>query len=529
MSGYDDDELHWEDLAFVADMSDRSALLGWGRVPFLLESQNDGGGLFVVPVDQSDLEKPRKKRGFLGSQSPSFGRMRVVLTGPDGATRELTSSASWIRIDGLLPDTSYRVQLFLRPVDKDEKLGTERPFAPTTRLAQHSHGRTLYLRPPVPIERRCTTHPSPTGPTPAFRFFVLGDQGTGIVGDDDGSAEKLQAAVALRMNAVSERKGAPPVRFMLGTGDNVYAKKLSMVVNLALKVAKKPLSKLMPDNWGDVSRDSGDEDDEWYTAFFAPYQRLLAHIPFYPVAGNHDGDETENQDDRRQLADNLYLVERFGERGLHSPFRLNCKSPESICKSGLFYRFRFGRDFEFAALDTSNTFPVGGTPYMAVNAETLDQLGKSDARWVVPFAHHAPFGAGPSHVHDAGDIRRSRAYLWTNGRLRSPATRVSFFGHEHNFQHFCSDEGNHVFITGGAGKASLEEPPLLEHAIAGHDGVRLRGWGTGGHFLECTFEPERQRLTVTVHGVELGREHANASWRGRLDAAQPIVIEAGTP
>ena len=57
------------------------------------------------------------------------------------------------------------------------------------------------------------------------------------------------------------------VRFVLTTGDNVYAGRRIMGVPIG---------------------DHGDEDDDWFFTFFQPYRYMVNRVPVYPCIGNHD-------------------------------------------------------------------------------------------------------------------------------------------------------------------------------------------------------------------------------------------------
>lgn len=61
----------------------------------------------------------------------------------------------------------------------------------------------------------------------------------------------------------------------------------------------------------DALKQTGDEDDGWYLTLYQPYRHLVDHLPLYPAAGNHDGADQEESDDRAQLADNFHLENRF--------------------------------------------------------------------------------------------------------------------------------------------------------------------------------------------------------------------------
>ena len=57
-------------------------------------------------------------------------------------------------------------------------------------------------------------------------------------------------------------------------------------------------------------RGTGARDADWQRKFFEPYKDVLAHVPFYPSLGNHDGNETENREDLAAYLDNFFFPGR---------------------------------------------------------------------------------------------------------------------------------------------------------------------------------------------------------------------------
>ena len=133
---------------------------------------------------------------------------------------------------------------------------------------------------------RFRTHPAPDQAlgTP-LTFAVIGDFGVGI-----RKSEPDEAAARDRRGAAAWPSTQHDVRFVLTTGDNIYAGK---------RVLGLPIG------------DHGDEDDDWFFTFYQPYRYFLNRIPFYPSIGNHDSAETEERDDRDQVLDNFFLRERM--------------------------------------------------------------------------------------------------------------------------------------------------------------------------------------------------------------------------
>jgi 3',5'-cyclic AMP phosphodiesterase CpdA len=222
---------------------------------------------------------------------------------------------------------------------------------------------------------------------------------------------------------------------------------------------------------------TGDEDDDWFFTFYQPYRYVLNRIPFYPSVGNHDGNETEVNDDRDQLMDNFFLAERLqGEEA----------AGRASIGPGLFYRFRYGRDVEFVCIDTSRRSLLFGDRFFRHRnhvpfLESAFSARPDAPRWLVPFSHHPPYCAGPLHGN-------SKSSLETLVPLyRRAGVRLVLSGHEHNFQHSRAD-GIDYFVTGGGGKVRPGPPRDFEAA-------RTVSWAAACHFLLVKIEGGTAEVT----------------------------------
>lgn len=126
-------------------------------------------------------------------------------------------------------------------------------------------------------ENRFRTFPA-TDASPPVRFAVLGDFGVGILAADEEAEENALHQTRLA-RALERTCDGGDVLLVLTTGDNVYL-----------------------DTTG-----TGNEDDDWYASFYAPYRYAINRVPVFPTVGNHDAGDTESSDDRDQLADNFFL------------------------------------------------------------------------------------------------------------------------------------------------------------------------------------------------------------------------------
>jgi hypothetical protein len=334
-------------------------------------------------------------RNTIGRSSPSHGKAVVKIAG-----RELTEEKrNWVTATGLQPDTEYAYEVLIggRPIGA----------------------------------AKLRTWPAKTD---RLTFFVIGDFGNG---------SRAQYRVAEAMWKEFE-KSRDPVRFVLTTGDNIYAHKI-------------------------LRFGSGDEDDEWDSRFFRPYEPLLARIPFYPTLGNHDGNESESRADLAAYLDNFFFPRARPAR---------------------YYHFSYADLAEFFALDTSlNTMegrPASGYgPDGAQIRWLAGQLGAAAAPWKIAFFHHPPFGAGPRHEPSLGGLSH------IVGMLAGKGVRVAFNGHEHNFQFSeqnASTQGIRFIVTGAGGE--LRGGDVRKNMARTH----IEGWAPQHHFLRVEIQARRMRI-----------------------------------
>ncbi len=365
----------------------------------------------------------------IGRQSPSHGKAIVRIDG-----RELAAEReNWVRVTGLTPDRDYPYEVWLGGA----KIGG-------------GSVRTW----PVKSDK--------------LAFFVIGDYG-------NGSDAQRRVAGAM-VKAFEARRSANPVRFVLTTGDNLYA-------NTFLGVP--------------VSR-TGDRDRDWESKFYVPYQRLLAEIPFYPVLGNHDGNESESVGDLAAYLDNFFFP--GGE-----PAR--------------YYKFGFGGLVDFFALDTTTNTPIGPlTPAYAKDgpqfAWLLKSLEESRAPWKISYFHHPPFTGGPRHEPKLDEIQH------IVDALGKANVRAVFNGHEHNFQFSFVDErtrGVQYMVTGAAGELRGEN---IRNGLAA---AHIAGWAAQRHFLLVEIEGESMRVhPLSDHPVKV-RDREGKS------IAMPLIVPREPP
>jgi tartrate-resistant acid phosphatase type 5 len=440
-------DFHGEPYIYLAGLTHDSALIAWGAFYFRIREKT----LDYKLLDDEEVEPALRET--IGVRSTPYGPARVVVrekaTGIEAASmRVFDANHCWV--SGLEPDTDYTYQVFVTPTGKRNATAKEDEWAKGERWDWSHEGGKPNLRAGGQYRNEFRTFPDPSLPTPRFTFAVLGDFGVGIKNPSDEDHRQREVAIALQKAA--DEFGA---RFVLTTGDNIYAGSRFL--------------------W--ITTSEGDEDDDWFFTYFQPYRYILNRIPVYPTIGNHDTGEAESVDDRDQLFDNLYLNERFAGEDKYGRASLG---------PGLFYRFNYGRDVEFIALDTSKERLFGSR--LIDHPKHNDFIERSFSvqrtqrpKWQIPFSHHPPFSAGPFHFNTRS-MHRLLPLFDTVG------VRAMFSGHEHNFQHSMNN-GIHYVITGGGGKLRRSEPTQSGYAEA-----FTQSWAGAFNFLIVTIDGD----TMTI-------------------------------
>jgi hypothetical protein len=427
-------QVHFEPYVYLAGLTHKSALVAWGGFYFRVARVERDWKL----VDDSDLDSvhpPRKSS--IGASSSPYGSARVEVRDEAGAlaaTAE-TATANHVWVAGLEADRAYSYRVVVN--GQEWAAGPRRDW-----LVGAGPGEQGLVESGRVYDNRFRTHPRPEQDVD-LTFAAIGDFGTGI--RKPSSEARRQREVAQALESSVDREG---LRLLLTTGDNIYAGRSLLGIPLG---------------------STGDEDDDWFFTYFQPYRYVLNRIPVYPCIGNHDGNETEVNDDRDQIMDNLFLAERLkGEEA----------AGRASIGPGLFYRFRFGSEIEFVCIDSSRRSLLFGerffrhpnhTAFLQAAFPPVAEGAPATPRWRIPFAHHPPYCAGPTY----GNSRSSLEHLVP--LYRRSGVRVVLSGHEHNFQHSERD-GVHYFVTGGAGKVRSAAPQAF--ASAG-----TVSWARSAHFL----------------------------------------------
>jgi len=404
----------------LIDVTREAALIAWGHFD-LVQSER---GWRSSSIDET-----------IGARAVPLGRAAVEVLDTDGTvvSRATTDEANHVWVGELKPATTYRYRVTVDGEPWGE--GERYDWSPTG------------LKPPSrPPRYQLRTHPESDRPDP-ITFLAVGDFGVGIASPDG----QRQLAVARTMQRLAD---ANDVRFVIGLGDTIYH------------------------GPGGPHDHSGADDDDWWLAFFQPYRYLLDHLPFYPTAGNHDGSDEEDADDRAQLEDNLYLDVRFGPRAEEGRASLG---------PGLFYRLELGTLLELMCVDTTWGAEQGQHWFDdAGHRRWLESaLADGGARWRIPFCHHPAWGAGPHHEGMAEQVDQL-VPLYRDGGVR-----MLLHGHEHNFQH-GRVEGLDYLVAGGGAKRQPDPPVWFEEA-------GTLSWSSEAHCL--LVQVTEDHLTVVPYGA----------------------------
>jgi hypothetical protein len=436
-------EFHSEPYLYLAGLSHKSALIAWGA--FYFRSRSSGPAKLVDDDDLQWVHPPRCDS--IGCRSKPYGPAEVEVRDAAGVlvASAMTNEANHCQVAGLQPDTSYTYTV--RVKHEEWGSGLRWDWNPEVQgLVQSGGSYTNTFR----------TLPDPTLPLSApFTFAVIGDFGTGV--RKPSTARKRQREVALALGRAVETEN---VRLILTTGDNIYAAQRFLL-------------------W---TRDSGDEDDDWFFTFFQPYRYAINRVPVCPSIGNHDTGETEERDDRNQVMDNFYLSTRLATE---------IAAGRASVGPGLFYKFRVSSDVEFVCLDTSKEHffrrarLLGYPKHQEFVRSAFPALPADRIPWRIPFCHHPPFCAGPLHGNTDG--MEEAVSLFEAGGVRAV-----FSGHEHNFQH-SHWNGIDYFVSGAGSKIRPGTPRRTTDA-------HTVSWAAECHFLLVTIDGAT--MTVRIVGGE---------------------------
>lgn len=455
--------IHREPYITLAAVTQDSALITWGAFFFEVTGQEIDGRFKIIEDKNLKFINPPRETS-IGETSNFYGPATIRVweeNGTQAAEIEVTGDPpetrvnhAWIR--NLKPNTEYRYELLVKgePWAQEERrdwvfMNGKQGMLPNKRI----------------YENEFKTYPRTDQATPDFAFAVIGDYGRGVRKPSTLSNRQREIAVALE-----EAVRAKAVRFVLTTGDNIYA--------------------------------GGDADSDWFFTHYQPYRYILNRVPFYPCCGNHDTDETEASDDYVQLLDNFYIRQRF--------FSGNRDEGDAVKDNGLFYNFRFGRDVSFIAIDSARQTPDGPRAFQKDTNKNfiksvIPEIQEPATAWRIPFFHHPPYVDGPSYTNFEEVIAELVQPIFEKAGVR-----LVFNGHEHNLQ--ISKKNNiYYVVTGSAGDL---RPDNLFGAAEAHN----IAWAPSHHFM--LVEYVGGKMHITPYG-----ELSN----GKLQALTNVKDSQGNP
>src|SRR5688572_21261167 len=197
-------EFHSEPYIYLPAVSHKSALIAWGA--FYFRTNSKGHWKIVDDDDLKYVHPPRKDS--IGAQSAPYGPARVEVYDRTGAVVSVakTETCNHVWVTGLTPDTEYTYKVLVKGVEW--ATGERWDWSAEHKALAQNGGR---------YENRFRTNPEATRPASDVAFAVIGDFGIGVR-HHSPNRRQLQVAHALRRIVESE-----DVRFLLTTGDNIYA------------------------------------------------------------------------------------------------------------------------------------------------------------------------------------------------------------------------------------------------------------------------------------------------------------------
>jgi len=212
---------------------------------------------------------------------------------------------------------------------------------------------------------------------------------------------------------------------------------------------------------GDVV-DDGFAKHQWVNDLFEPSKRLFAHVPTFPVIGNHE-------------KNSHWYYDYF-----------SLPAPE------YYYTFHYG-NAQFFMIDSNKDLSKGSEQYKWLEYE----LKKSRATWKFTAHHHPCFSSDEDDYGDRWKGKASRGYSWGDQNARQLVelyekygVDIAFAGHIHSYERTW---------------------PILAMSINQKNGVRYIVSGGGGGGLE---QAGPQRAWFTVH-VQRGHHYCFAAVHDR--------------
>jgi uncharacterized protein (TIGR03437 family) len=206
------------------------------------------------------------------------------------------------------------------------------------------------------------------------------------------------------------------------------ASRMATEENIALVLANGDLS--YPDGA------FGDLESKYYGA----YRDLMARMPFFPVAGNHEYFSNSG---------NPYFAMFCGPEAEGAP----------ASERGRYYSFDWG-EAHFIALDSNDPLTAAAAGNGGMLRWLEEDLRRTRKFWKIVFFHHPPYAVGKHH--DEPEAALVRAHIVPI--LERYGVHLVLSGHEHNYQRTAPlmggspDSGGITYVAAGGGGAELYPP-----------------------------------------------------------------------
>ena len=204
--------------------------------------------------------------------------------------------------------------------------------------------------------------------------------------------------------------------------------------------------------------------EQFDSAYFRYYGRLMRYTPFFPTPGNHD-----------YLTDSAaaYLA-------VHSVPQETVPAADR----GRYYSFDWG-NAHIVSLDSNLSLERAIVEQGPMLKWLENDLQATRQFWRIVFFHHPPYAAGPNQ----GDPLCANARDYIAPILEKNGVQLVFNGHEHAYHRSRMLRGNAIaapadgitYVTSGGGGASLYsvfENPLVDVSKSEHHYVRAGVRGT---------------------------------------------------
>ncbi len=301
---------------------------------------------------------------------------------------------------------------------------------------------------PADASYQFITHP-PVGTVRPYRFWVLGDGGTG---------REPQAAVHQAMLDTTKREGQA-IDFLLHAGDMAY---------------------------------STGRDTEFQTHFFESYDSTLRNKVCWPTMGNHEGQTSKGTTGVGPYYD-AYMVPTRGEVG------------GVASGTEAYYSFNYG-NIHFICLDSHD---LDRKPTAAMGKWLRADLDKARADWQIAFWHHPAYTKGSHDSDKEADLTEVRRYIMPI--IEAGGVDLVLTGHSHVFERSMLMDGayatptvsENVILDDGDGDPTGDGAYRKSAGIHAHEGTVQVVTGNSGQSLGRNGTLPVMRRTLVENGSVL--------------------------